>query len=79
MKHTLRINRINDLLNRIFPDNNDSWWVNNEFCRHPSIICLHRGYGGDGVNPKDVAEAIFSHEKSVHTIICNYNLTTYYR
>lgn len=30
MKHTPRINRINDTINRAFPGNNDAWWVNNE-------------------------------------------------
>lgn len=79
MKHTTRINRINNLLNRIFPSNNDAWWVNNQFCNHPNEIRLHRGYGGDDIDPKEVTKTIFRHEKSVTKIINGYNLITYHR
>ncbi len=76
MKHTPRINRINDTINRAFPGNNDAWWVNNE-TRAPHEVTLHRGYGGDGIDPRDVAKTIFRTEKSVHTVKDNYSLATY--
>lgn len=78
MKHTPRINRINASINATFPTNHDAWWVNNEFTRSSEIV-LHRGYGGDDIDPKAVAEHIFRTEKSVHTIFNNSGLITYKR
>ena len=68
MKHTERINRINAAINAHFPSNNDAWWVNNEGCSSPAFVTLHRGRGGDKIDPKWVAAFILKTEKSVQYV-----------
>lgn len=79
MRHTARITRINDLINHAFPSNMDAWWVNNEpFCSS-NTITLHRGIGGDGIDPRAVAALVFGNEPSVSKIVNNCNCTCYTR
>lgn len=77
MKPTERINRIHREINLHFPSNNDAWWVSNG--GSPSTLILHRGYGGDDINPRKVAEYIFRTEPSVHVVFNNCGLETYTR
>lgn len=65
MKHTERIERINANLDKHFKSNNGAWWVNNEPYTNPKYITLHRGYGGDRIDPRLVALYILRTEKSV--------------
>lgn len=51
MKHTERIERINAGLDNHFKSNKGAWWVNNEPNDNPGHITLHRGRGGDKINP----------------------------
>lgn len=69
MKHTERINRINNALNEHFKTNNDAFWVNNEPYGDSKMITLHRGYGGDRIKQVWVALFILRTEKSV-SIVC---------
>lgn len=71
MKHTDRIERINADLNSHFKSNRDAWWVNNEPYGSPSHITLHRGIGGDRINPAWIALRIFRREPSVSVITNN--------
>ena len=77
MKHTERINRINDDLNEHFKSNKDVWWVNND---GPSANCitLHHGIGGERINPVWVALRILRREPSVDKIFLNGYITTVY-
>ena len=68
MKHTERIERINAGLNRHFKSNRDAWWVNNEGCTRSDIVTLHRGHGGDRIDPRWVALYILRTEPSVKTV-----------
>lgn len=79
MKHTERIKRINNALNEHFKTNNDAYWVNNEPYGYPKEITLHRGYGGDRINPIWVALFILRTEKSVSLIDYPYESTNYTR
>ena len=79
MKHTERINRINAGLNKHFKSNHDAWWVNNEFAENSGHITLHRGIGGDRIDPKWVALYIFRTEPSVQFIHNNYGGWVYTR
>ena len=65
MKHTERIERINAGLDKHFKSNKGAWWVNNEPYYTPGTITLHRGNGGDKINPAWVALYIFRTEPSV--------------
>ena len=69
MKHTERIERINANLDKHFKSNNGAWWVNNEPYCSSKTIALHRGYGGDRINPAWVALYIFRTEPSVGLIL----------
>lgn len=77
MKHTERINRINDDLNNHFKSNHDAWWVNNDGpCAN--CITLHHGIGGERINPAWVALRILRREPSVDKIFLNGYITTVY-
>ena len=68
MKHTERIERINADLNQHFKSNNNAWWVNNENCSSSQFVTLHRGRGGDKINPAWVALRILRKEPSVNYV-----------
>ena len=78
MKPTLRIERINANLDKHFKSNNGAWWVSNGIYV-PGVIELHRGIGGNRIDPRDVAAFIFRTEPSVtsiHTSCTLYTRTT---
>ena len=75
MKHTERINRINDNLNKHFKSNNDAWWVNNDTAAN-NAVKLHQGRGGDDIQPEQVAMFILKTEKSVDRIDWAWNVFT---
>ena len=67
MKDTERTSRINKDLDTNFPSNKGAWWVNNEG-PSPDSITLHRGIGGERLDPRWIALRIFRREPSVHYI-----------
>jgi len=79
MKPTARINRINAEINTHFPTNNDAWWVSNETGADLGTITLHRGYGGDDIDPTEVARRIMQTERSVRAVYDNNNCRIYLR
>ena len=68
MRHTERIERINANLNKHFKSNKDGWWVNNEGCTGPQMVCLHHGIGGERLTAPQIAAYILKTEPSVHIV-----------
>lgn len=67
MKKTARISRINAMLDSHFKSNHGAWWVSNSN-GYKEMIELHRGQGGDKINPIWIAKYIFRNEASVNII-----------
>lgn len=80
MKDTERINRINKDLNEHFKSNHHAWWVSNGF-KEPGVIYLHRGIGGDKIDPRWIALRILRREPSVRAIhnVCGWDSWVYTR
>jgi len=62
-----RIEKINESINKHFPSNNDAWWVS-ENTTITDMVELHRGAGGNKINPIWVAKHIFNIEPTINIV-----------